>query len=344
MISIAEAIADLLFVRDTVVVPGLGAFVKKPTAAKVNPVANYFTTPNCLVEFDANLREDNDLVVNYMAEENDIPIEEARRLLAMFVSDCFNSLKQGKKVVLYRVGTLSYDWENNLVFEQDKSVNYNADAFGLCDFTPEPVLRSKSKAEIKAEIEQQQKEKNTPVTVDEKAVHEHDSVDGQKPKHRWVWFVAGLVLVSGVVFGLQYFKIIDITRWLHKPSQRIINVEPGTYKLPVYTVDWDDVLARYKETWQPTELVKTDTLVEKEPPIADVAEGNIRIIAGCFDQEENAARLANVLKGKGYLGAFYEMRNNKWFVSFGRYRTDEEATAALREIRANTEYKAWILK
>ena len=40
MISIIEAISDLLFVRDTVVVPGLGAFVKKTTSAKVNPVAN----------------------------------------------------------------------------------------------------------------------------------------------------------------------------------------------------------------------------------------------------------------------------------------------------------------
>ena len=63
MISIAEAISDLLFVRDTVVVPGLGAFVKKSVAAKVNPVANYFAMPSSLIEFDPNLREDNDLVL-----------------------------------------------------------------------------------------------------------------------------------------------------------------------------------------------------------------------------------------------------------------------------------------
>ena len=63
MISIAEAISDLLFVRDTVVVPGLGAFVKKPVSATVNPVANYFATPSSELSFDANLREDNDLVM-----------------------------------------------------------------------------------------------------------------------------------------------------------------------------------------------------------------------------------------------------------------------------------------
>lgn len=353
MISIAEAISDLLFVRDVVLVPGLGAFVKKPTSAMVNPVANYFTTPNCVVEFDASLREDNDLVVNYISKENDIPIEEAKRLLAMFVSDCFNSLKQGKKVVLNPIGTLSYDWESNLVFEQDKSMNYNADAFGLCDFTPEPVIRSKSKEEIKAEIQQQQKEKNTPVTVDEKAVHEHDENEDEDEENDddrsfvWLWIVLGLLLVTGVVLGLQYFKIIDVKQWLSKPSERVINIKPGTYTLPTYTVDWDEELARYKEAWRPAELEEIDSEVADTPteaPTMDTPEANIRIIAGCFGQEENAVRLTNTLKKKGYQNAFYELRNNKWFVSFGRYRTDEEATVALREIRTNTEYKAWILK
>ena len=62
MISIVEAISDLLYVRDTVVVPGLGAFVKKPVPAQVNPVANHFARPSSTIGFDSNLREDNDLI------------------------------------------------------------------------------------------------------------------------------------------------------------------------------------------------------------------------------------------------------------------------------------------
>ncbi len=380
MISIAEAISDLLFVRDTVVVPGLGAFVKQPVSAKVNPVANYFAMPSSQISFDANLREDNDLVVNYIAEKNNVPKDEARRLLAMFVSDCFNTLKQGKKVLLKQIGTLYYDWADDLVFEQDKMVNYNADTFGLCDFTAEPVLHSKTKDEIKAEIEQQQKDKNTPVTVDEKAVHEHDkddedeAFDDDERGLGWLWVLLGVLLLAGVIFGLNYFKIIDVESWLNKPSKRVINIEPGKYQLPSHTVDWDAVLEEYERTWKPAETVE-ETIVTETPaelpaetvtetpsetptvtpsetpaetpaetPTEEVSEANIRIIAGCFDQEENAARLVNSLKSKGYSGAFYELRNKRWFVSFGRYATDEEATAALREIRANTEYKAWILK
>ena len=366
MISIAEAISDLLFVRDTVVVPGLGAFVKKPLSAKVNPVANYFAMPTSEVTFDAALREDNDLVVSYMSEKNDIPEEEARRLLAMFVSDCFNNLKEGKKVTLPNVGKLSYDWAGDLVFEQDATLNYNADAFGLCDFMPVPVLRSKTKDEIKAEIEQQQKDKNTPVTVDEKAVHEFDSHDDDddRPRRGWLWMVLALLLLAGIGYGLHYFKVVDFGQWF-KPK-RPTAVDPINVTLPSYSVDWD-AMTCFVEKQELTEesAATTDTVAqpaEQEPveaptietptvdkptveePVVEASEASMRIIAGCFGQEENAARLANTLKEKGYPSAFYELRGSKWFVSFGRYATDEEATAALREIRANTEYKAWILK
>ena len=386
MISIAEAISDLLFVRDTVVVPGLGAFMKKPVSAKVNPVANYFAMPSSEIVFDANLREDNELVVNYMSEKNDIPKEEAQKLLSMFVSDCFNSLKQGKKVVLNQIGTLSYDWASDLVFEQDKSVNYNADAFGLCDFTPEPVLRSKTKDEIKTEIEQQQKDKNTPMSVDEKAVHEHDKEDEKSRRGLgWLWVLLGLLLVAGVLYGLYYFKVIKLP-W--QQEQRPNVTEPRTYTLPFYqkTWEWKEPVAQdtvqtggdtvkqpveqpttqpieqpqqpveqpieqpkvqpaQQPMAQPVEQPKTQSVEQPQAqPSTPPADANILIIAGCFGVEENAIRLTHTLKEKGYAGALYEKHYNMWYVSFGRYRTDEEAAAALREIRANTEYKAWIYK
>jgi len=361
MISIADAISDLLFVRDTVVVPGLGAFVKKPLSAKVNPVANYFAMPTSEVTFDAALREDNDLVVSYMSEKNDIPEEEARRLLAMFVSDCFNNLKEGKKVTLPNVGKLSFDWAGDLLFEQDATLNYNADAFGLCDFTPVPVLRPKTKDEIKAEIERQQKDKNTPVTVDEKAVHEfdkHDDDDSAQRRRGWLWLLLGVLLLAGVGFGLHYFKVVDFGQWF-KPKRPTV-VDPINVTLPSYSVDWDAMTGFVEKQEQSEESIVTDSVVQPaeqetveepvienstvEQPVVETSGANIRIIAGCFGQEENAARLANTLKEKGYMSAFYELRGSKWFVSFGRYATDEEASAALREIRANTEYKAWILK
>lgn len=368
MISIAEAISDLLFLRDTVVVPGLGAFVKKPVSASVNPVANYFAMPSCKLEFDGNLREDNELVINYMAEKNDIPEDEAHRLLMMFVSDCFNSLKAGKKVVLNSIGTLSYDWSGNLVLQAEESVNYNADAFGLCDFSPMPLNQAKSKAEIKAEIEQQQKDKNTPVTVDEKAVHEEDE---KPPRHiDWLWVLLGLMLLAGIGYGLYYFKVVDFNLSkvrVEKPEE----IEPWKVTFPEVVRTWKTEVIEPQVVDTVSEIIEIEenAPVEENTPLEETQEevipeqeeivqepevvqepkpvtpdANIRIIAGCFAQEENAVRLANALKDKGYEAAFVEKRGSKWFVAFGRYATDEEATVALRDIRAKGDDKAWILK
>lgn len=392
MISITEAISDLLYIRDTVVVPGLGAFVKKPTSANVNPVVSYFAMPSAIIEFDAALREDNVLLVSYLSEKNEIPEDEAKKLLAMFVSDCFNTLKNKKKVELNGLGTLSYDWAGDLVFKQQGEINYNSDAFGLSDFTLEPVMRSKTKVEIKAEIEQQQKDKNTPVTVDEKAVHEHDKIevsdDGGLPHPGWLWVLPVLLLVAGVLFGMHYFKFVDFKKWFEQ-IERMKEPEPWTISFPGGVKPWpvveivtpavtdtiasseaDTITSEKADTIASKEVdvivpEKIDTVVpkaidahveeqetvlpvEEDETVLSVeevkTEANIRIIAGCFGQEDNAIRLVNSLKNKGYNEAFYELRGTKWYVSFGRYTTDEEAATALREIRTNTEYKAWILK
>ena len=338
MISIAEAISDLLYVRDTVVVPGLGAFVKKATPAKVNPVANYFAMPGSILEFDPNLREDNELIVRYLSEKNEISEEEARKVLAMFVSDCFNTLKNKKKVLLGGIGSLSYDWAGDLAFEPDNTVNYNSDAFGLADITMPPTDRSKTKDEIKEEIAQQQKDKNTPVTVDEKAVHEEDG--HRRRRYAWLWILLGLLLVAAaVLFGLHEFKMLTFPWEKEAPGRT--PATPRSYTLPSYTKEWKWAVP----VAQDTARIQDTTQFPSEPRAAEIVDdASLRIIAGCFAQEENASRLATRLRSEGFPKAFYEQRGTKWYVSFGLYATDDEATTALREIRKNTEYKAWILK
>ena len=120
--------------------------------------------------------------------------------------------------------------------------------------------------------------------------------------------------------------------------------EPKTYTLPSYTKTWEWKEPVAQDTIQLNEVVQQPAEQPKAQSVEKSEEAKIRIIAGCFGQEDNASRLTNTLKEKGYAGALYEKRSNMWYVSFGRYRTDEEAAAALREIRANTEYKAWIYK
>ena len=288
MISVAEAISGLLFVRDTVVVPGLGAFVKKPVSAQVDTETNSFTMPSSIVEFDANLREDNDLVVRYLSEKNEVSEDEAKKSLVSFVSDCFNTLKTKKKVVL---------------------------------------MRFKSKEEIKVEIEQQQRDKNTLVTVDEWAVHEED---GHTPRNwaAWYWILLVAFVLVGVFFGLYHFDVIHFG----KTENQTLTEE---YSKP-------DVVQAVPQDGQSVPQPESDSTVHNTLTNV-VPASEYRVVAGCYDQEENAVWFTNVLKNAGFTNAFYEKRGLRWFVSFDHYATYEESLDALMDIRENTKYQAWVL-
>ena len=189
MISIAEAISDLLFVRDTVVVPGLGAFVRKPCSAQVDLETNRFSMPSSEISFDAGLREDNDVIIKYLVDEIGISENEAKRMIFHFVSDCFNSMKSGQKVQLKDIG-----------FEQDPAANYNTDAFGLSDFALEPVANEPVEEEHIEETASAPTSAENEAPVEEK----HDERETRElGKGVWAFLFALLLIMS----GLLYFKV-----------------------------------------------------------------------------------------------------------------------------------------
>ena len=330
MISIAEAISDLLFVRDTVVVPGLGAFVRRPRSAKVDLETNSFSMPSSQISFDASLREENDIIIRYLVDNFKISENEARRLLFHFVSDSFNSLKSGNKVVLKDIGTLSFGPDNEIVFEQDETANYNTDSFGLCDFKLEPIVREE---EVVEETEQKEEEEKAPEVAEPETDKEPETEEERQVEiGKGVWpFMIGLVLIMS---ALLYFKV-----YLHKDDYKQqpteMATEEGDTRLDPQTIA-EEMIGEMMGQIIREELTTSS--------VQEVSRDTIRIIAGCYDREEPAQRMVNSLKNKGYPNAFMEQHGERWFVAYDRYSTEEEALDALREIRESGKGKGWILK
>ena len=355
MLTIAESISDLLFQNDSVIVPGLGAFVREMGSANVNVITHQFCQPSANITFDANRREDNDLLTNYLSSVNNVSIEESRKLVTIFVNDCFSNMKAGRTVDLPGLGKLSFDSSQEIDFEQDKTVNPNPDAFGLCDFEAVPVFQSKTKEEIKTEIEQQQKDKNTPMTVDRKAVHEVD----EKPKRHlgWLWVLLSVLVIAAALFLLNYFKVIkiDFEKWFgdEEPIVTVIDTTKPVEKFVLLDTIVNDTLQVTDSIVNDTLKVLADTIIEvpqesptEQEPVAEmpVEEAKIVIVGGCFSSEENAARLANSLKDGGYESAFVKQRGKLWDVYYGKYQTMEEAKLVLEEIKSkDSDSKAWIM-
>ena len=329
MISIAEAISDLLFVRDTVVVPGLGAFVRKPRSAKVDLETNSFSMPSSQISFDAGLREENDIIIRYLVDNFKISENEAKRLLFHFVSESFNSLKSGNKVVLKDIGTLSFGPNNEILFEQDETANYNTDSFGLYDFKLDPIVR-----EEKVEEKVEQKEEENVPEIAETGTEPETQEDRPIEIGKGVWaFLIGLVLIMS---ALLYFKV-----YLHKDDYKEqtteMMAEEGDTPLDPQVVEEmiGDIMGQ---------VIREEMSTPSPPMVEEPTKDTIRIIAGCYDKEDFAQRVVVSLKNKGYPNAFMEQHGERWFVAYDRYHTEEEAHQALKEIREVRGDKGWILK
>ena len=331
MISIAEAISDLLFVRDTVVVPGLGAFVRNPQPAKVDLESNTFSMPSSQISFDAGVREENDIIVRYLVDNFKISENEAKRLLFHFVSDSFNNLKSGNKVVLKDIGTLSFGPNNEIVFEQNETANYNTDSFGLYDFKMDPVIRK----EAEGKTEQKSAEEEAPGIAEEKDETEKESeFKEEEPVEigKGVWaFMIGLILIMS---ALLYFKVYMHKDDYMKQPAEMMTEEEGD--VPVDSRITEEMIGNMMG-----QIIREEL---GTPTVNAVSKDTIQIIAGCYDKEDFAQRVVISLKNKGYPNAFMEKHGERWFVAYDRYHTEEDARQALKEIREVRGDKGWILK
>lgn len=375
MKRICNAISQLLYEHDKVIVPGLGAFLRHDEGAQVNIVTNAFVKPSSTIVFDPQQREDNDLIATYLTASEGMSQEEARQLLVQFVSDCFAELKTGKAVEVNGVGTLSMGNQQQLVFHSVEDGDYNGDAFGLADFSVKPVFTSQKQDDWKAQVAQQIKDKNTPMTVDTKRVRrnfEMDDVPEPRRKGRGVLLtLLALLLLAGVFVLLSYLKLIPVTLpFFEEPKPMAVYHTPGkpidpemqkqlfayyTYNEPEADAAVEPVAETTltEETKEPekTEPVKTEP-EKTEPKVTEPAKdtylldpletSKVFIIGGCYSMEENAVTQIKTVREQGFANSFVMKRGSKYYVCYGQFATAAAAKEELAKVRPYNA-KAWLL-
>lgn len=373
MNRICNAISQLLYEHDKVIVPGLGAFLRQDEGAQVNIVTNTFVKPSSILVFDAQQREDNDLIASFLTTNEGMAEEESRQLLAQFVSDCFADLKTGKEVHLTGVGTLTMGSQQQWVFQSDPDIDYNTDAFGLSDFSVTPVFTSGKQDDWKAQVAQQIKDKNTPMTVDSKRVRRNFEMENDAPQPRRrgrgvLFTLLGLLLLVGIFVLLSYLKLIPVTLpFFKEPQPLVVYHTPGkpidpelqqqlfayyTYEAPApetaaaeIAVDTTAVEA---EQISPEEVMPEPAKPETTAPSADAYRfdppetSKVFIIGGCYSMEGNAVTQIKTVREQGFANAFVMKRGSKYYVCYGHFATAEDAKEELAKVRPYNA-KAWLL-
>lgn len=141
-IDLASHIERLLFLNDTLVIPGFGGFTATRSPATADYGSGTVSPPSKTLTFNENLTVDDGILVNDIAQSHALSLDEARRAVQDFVERTQALLNQREIVNLAGVGRLYKNYVQKIQFLPD-ATNFSADAFGLPPLQFSPIARSR---------------------------------------------------------------------------------------------------------------------------------------------------------------------------------------------------------
>ena len=142
-------ISDLLYRHQCVVVPGFGAFITEEVSATYNSSTQTFTPPRKMVYLNTLLKNNDGLLAQYIAKEQQITYAEAVEYIHENTSFWQQSITQKKIVELSGLGTILKNESGVVEFEAYGIQNYLTSSFGLSNIMVSPLQQGEKAPETK---------------------------------------------------------------------------------------------------------------------------------------------------------------------------------------------------
>lgn len=310
--QIEKHISDLLYRYQCVTVPGFGAFLTETVSAHVTGSASSFFPPKKVVSFNANVKNNDGLLVNHLALQEKMSYELAVIKIADVVNEWTYLLQNRNRVVLKNIGEISVNNEMNWVFEPANNVNYLTDSFGLSSFVSPEITREALKKEVEA------LEEKAPIIF----------TPERKRDYSYLKYAAVFVMMLGAGgFGYKTYydqeietKTLAVQKNVQEKVQQQIQEATFVIRTPIEAV----------------ELTLTSSVDEKMP---------YHLIAGAYRSEENASKAIAELKAGGFENAKMLPMNkyNLYPVVYDSFKTLGEAQTYRKNIQKTNNAEAWLL-
>lgn len=137
--SIWNFVKDLLHEHDCVIVPGFGGFVANKEPSRIDQVSHIITPPRKHLVFNQNLKTNDGLLANRIAEQLKISYADALNTIDESVSKTRDLLQDKKLIAIELFGSFRLNADANYVFLPDNQNNYLHSSFGLMPLQAEPV-------------------------------------------------------------------------------------------------------------------------------------------------------------------------------------------------------------
>ena len=314
--SIEYYISQLLYKNDCVIVMNFGGFVCSSISANLNKKTGILTPPNKSILFNPQLKDNDGLLINHIAQSEGISQEDSKINLLKFVEQSLKNLNKFKSCRFEEIGLFTLNSDKNIIFTQDLKTNYNLNAFGFQDIINNKITRDNS--EIIEESLKLIKKKNNFTT-------------------KRLLKAAAIIIP---LIGISFLSITQEDR-INNIYTQIANVNPISFKKDNVIVlkDQGNKEIKIKQEIQPEIINNEVSQVFKE---VIIPSQKFYIIAGAFSVEKNANKLKNRLNSWNYNSTI--IKNEKMMrVSYDSFDSKEQALILLSKIRKENP-QAWILK
>jgi nucleoid DNA-binding protein len=338
----SKHIKEILQERNSVILPGIGGFTAKYQNAKYYSRTGKFLPPSKKVIFNAYLNYEDHVLSTFIQQSYpDVSKEEANQIVVDYCSETKKRLNDKKKVRIEGLGILKRNERGVLTFEPHVQDNLLLDSFGMDALRIDPV------------------EKDSKVSIEK----EHNTYSTSS---KWRPLYIGLLILV-IIAVTAAFSVVFFTEEVSGILQKVESVFKGKnstetnnegagYKLGQFRDDAQfagDVKDSVREADTAVSrdiAVKLDQQTRKERALY-YEEGNdypgktkYYIIAGSFNNHENAELLQKQLGNRGYSSEIMEEDDELFRVTMAVYANKRKALKSLEKIKsAEKKINPWIL-
>ncbi len=352
MNTVQNHIKELLFEQDCVVIPEFGGFVTNFDCTKIDSSNRYITPPQKWLAFNSLLKNDDGLLSNYIAQEEQITREQANLKIKLFVEDTKRYINFDKTYQIEGLGIFSQNEENRIQF-QPQTTNFCSESFGM-----ENIFLKKS---VNQQNELQVIQK--PAIVSDSTVQQIFASQDREPTVE-IWeeeedtnsrkrrFSKVLPYVYSIV-GMAIFATSIYMYDNSKENLSSLNPFHSSSSMTPPIVKTVDEFKAEATPFAPT-IVETKAFENEKPvietPKSETINNDVKrffIITGSFGSKKNAKSLLNTLKSKGFEDAsiIYPNRNEKLIkVSAGGFNTETQADQEALKVSQSINQETWIYK
>ena len=301
-------ISDLLYRYECVIIPEFGAFLTQPVSAKVDISSNTFYPPKKVLSFNEQLKNNDGLLANYIADVEKLPYEAAVKKIAKKTKSLKSYLAQGETLTFKNIGDITLSNEGKITFEPSYHLNYLTDAFGLAKFVSPNVSREVYKEQVESI------EKVAPIAITQ---------EKRKSRNYLKYAAVAVIALTLGGFGASNYYLNQIETQNQIAQQEATQEIENKIQEATFIID--------------NPLPSVTLNVAKQ-------SGNFHIVAGAFRIEENCDKKLKQLHAQGFSSR--KIGVNKYGlhqVVYSSYDTRAEAQRELYKIKKTHNPDAWLL-